>query len=59
MARGRPGRASGVVSPAAFRAELRRAVPRLAASHTSVVRNTALLAILDDLVVRGATEAPL
>lgn len=50
-------RASGIVSPAAFRAELRRAVPRLAASHTSVLRNTALLAILDDLVVRGATEA--
>lgn len=50
-------RASGVLGPAAFRAELRRAVPRLAGSHESVLRNTALFALLDELVLRGATEA--
>lgn len=50
-------RASGVVRADVFRGELRRAVPRLAGSHTSVLRNTALFALLDDLVLRGATEA--
>ncbi|MBZ5710112.1 esterase/lipase family protein [Nannocystis pusilla] len=50
-------RARGTLGPAAFRAELRRAVPRLAGSHGSVLRNTALFALLDELVRRGATEA--
>ncbi|PCC72930.1 Alpha/beta hydrolase family protein [Nannocystis exedens] len=49
-------RASGLLSASAFRAELRRAVPRLAGSHTSVLENTALFALLDELLVRGATE---
>lgn len=49
-------RARGVTAPATFRAELRRAVPRLAGSHTSVLDNTALFALLDALVVHEATE---
>lgn len=50
-------RARGVVSPGEFRAELRRAVPRLAGSHTSVLGNTALLAILDDILRGDASGA--
>jgi hypothetical protein len=49
-------RASGVRDASAFRAELRRAVPRLAGSHTSVLENSALFALLDELLVRDATE---
>lgn len=49
-------RASGPLAAPEFRAELRRAVPRLAGSHTSVLGNTALFALLDALLVRGATE---
>ncbi|MDC0716828.1 esterase/lipase family protein [Nannocystis bainbridge] len=49
-------RATGIVDAPAFRAELRRAVPRLAGSHTSVLQNTALFALLDAWLARGAIE---